>query len=66
MAVLAKVRSALCAARQLPGDGPTDVEDAPAPACLSKPVDDDDWKCFFEIFNMYTLNTVLLEEKNCT
>ena len=28
-----KVRSALCAASQLPGEGPTDVEDAPAPAC---------------------------------
>ena len=26
-----KVRSALCAASQLPGEGPTDVEDAPAP-----------------------------------
>ena len=33
MAVLPKVRSALCAALQLPGEGPTDVEDAPAPAC---------------------------------
>ena len=33
MAVLPKVRSALCAASQLPGEGPTDVEDAPAPAC---------------------------------
>ena len=32
MAVLPKVRSALCAASQLPGEGPTDVEDAPAPA----------------------------------
>ena len=30
MAVLPKVRSALCAASQLPGEGPTDVEDAPA------------------------------------
>ena len=29
MAVLPKVRYALCAARE----GPTDVEDAPAPAC---------------------------------
>ena len=29
MAVLPKVRSALCAASQLPGEGPTDVEDAP-------------------------------------
>ena len=27
MAVLPKVRSALCAASQLPGEGPTDVED---------------------------------------
>ena len=26
-----KVRSALCAASQLPGEGPTDEEDAPAP-----------------------------------
>ena len=33
IAVLPKVRSALCAASQLPGEGPTDVEDAPAPAC---------------------------------
>ena len=32
MAVLPKVRSALCAASHLPGEGPTDVEDAPAPA----------------------------------
>ena len=32
MAVLPKVRSALCAASQLPGQGPTDVADAPAPA----------------------------------
>ena len=31
--VLSKVRSALSAASQLPGEGPTDVEDAPAPAC---------------------------------
>ena len=29
MAVLPKVKSALCAASQLPGEGPTDVEDAP-------------------------------------
>ena len=29
--VLPKVRSALCAASQLPGEGATDVEDAPAP-----------------------------------
>ena len=42
MAVLPKVRSALCAATQLPGEGPTDVEDAPAPACYSKLDDDDD------------------------
>ena len=27
------VRSALDAASQLPGKGPTDVDDAPAPAC---------------------------------
>ena len=29
------MRSAMCAARQLhvPGKGPTDVDDAPAPAC---------------------------------
>ena len=33
MAVLPKVRSALCAASQLPGEGPTDVEVAPIPAC---------------------------------
>ena len=33
MAVLPKVRSALHAASQLPGEGPTDVEDAPAPVC---------------------------------
>ena len=32
MAVLPKVKSALCAASQLPGEGPTDVEDAPTPA----------------------------------
>ena len=37
MAVLPKVRSALCAASQLPGEGPTDVEDAPTTVCLSKP-----------------------------
>ena len=30
------VKSAMPAARQLPGRGPTDVNDAPAPACLSK------------------------------
>ena len=30
---MTKVRSALFAASQLPGEGPTDVEDAPAPAC---------------------------------
>ena len=30
------VRSAMHAASQLPGRGPTDVNDAPAPACLSK------------------------------
>ena len=38
MAVLPKVRSALCAARQLqniPGEEATDVEDAPAPARLA-------------------------------
>ena len=33
MAALPKVRSALCAASQLPGEGPTDVEDAPQPDC---------------------------------
>ena len=27
------VRSAMCAASQLPGKGPTDVDDAPASAC---------------------------------
>ena len=27
------VRSAMCAASQLPGRAPTDVDDAPAPAC---------------------------------
>ena len=27
------VRSAMSAASQLPGKGPTDVDDAPAPAC---------------------------------
>ena len=32
MAVLPKVRSALCAASQLFGEGPADVEDAPATA----------------------------------
>ena len=42
MAVLPKVRSTFCAASQLPGEGPTDVEDAPAPAHLSMPDDDDD------------------------
>ena len=40
MAVLPKVKSALFAASQLPGEGPTDVEDAPAPARQSKPDDD--------------------------
>ena len=34
MAVLPTVKSALCAASQLPGEGSTDVEDAPTPACL--------------------------------
>ena len=33
MAVSPKVRYALCTASHLPGEGPTDVEDAPAPAC---------------------------------
>ena len=42
MAALAKVRSALCAASQLPGEGPTNLENAPTPACLSIPDDDDD------------------------
>ena len=32
MAVLPIVRSALCAASQLPREGPIDVEDAPTPA----------------------------------
>ena len=32
MTVLPKVRSALCAASQLPGEGSTDVEDAHTPA----------------------------------
>ena len=32
MAVLPKVRSALYAASQLPGEGPNDVDDAPTPA----------------------------------
>ena len=31
------VRSAVGAAIQLPGRGPTDVDDAPTPACYSKP-----------------------------
>ena len=38
MAVLPKVRSALCAASRLqnvPGEGAIDVEDAPAPARLA-------------------------------
>ena len=30
------VRSAMCAASQLPGKRPTDVDDAPALACYSK------------------------------
>ena len=30
------VRSAMRAASKLPGKGPTDVDDAPAPACYSK------------------------------
>ena len=30
------VRSAMCAASQLPGKGPTDVDDALAPVCESK------------------------------
>ena len=41
MAVLPKVRSALCAASQLPGETHTDVEDVSAPARQSKPDDDD-------------------------
>ena len=41
MAVLPKVKSALCAASQLPGEGPTDLEDAPNSAHKSK-LDDDD------------------------
>ena len=31
MAVLTKVRSALCATSQLPGEGSADVKDTPAP-----------------------------------
>ena len=31
MVVLPKVRSAMCAASKLPGEGPADVENAPAP-----------------------------------
>ena len=34
MAVLPKVRSALCAASQLPGKEPTDVEVTPAPLTI--------------------------------
>ena len=30
--IVSGVRSAMCAASQLPGKGPTDVDDAPAPA----------------------------------
>ena len=41
MAVLPKVRPALCAASQLPREGPTDVEDALTSAHYSKPDDDD-------------------------
>ena len=44
MAVLPKVRSALCAASQLPGEGLTDVEDAPTPAHESKPDNDESLK----------------------
>ena len=33
------VRSAMCAARQLPGRGPTDVDDGPAPATELKKID---------------------------
>ena len=40
MSVLPKVRTALCIGSQLPGVGPTDVEDVPA--CSSKHGDDDD------------------------
>ena len=36
------VRSAKHAASQLPGRGPTDVDVAPVPACLSNSYDDDD------------------------
>ena len=36
------VRSAMHAASQLPGRGPTDVDDTPEPACLSKSYFDDD------------------------
>ena len=33
LSIEGKVRSALCAASQLAVEGPTDVEDAPTPAC---------------------------------
>ena len=36
-----KVRSALCAASQLPGERPTDVEDAYTPARQTKPDNDE-------------------------
>ena len=38
MVVLPKVISALCAASQLPGEGPTDAEDAPAPHVNQNPM----------------------------
>ena len=50
MAVLPKVRSALCAASQLPGKRSTDVEDSPAPALYSKPNDDDSSHDFFSFY----------------
>ena len=46
MAVLPKVRSALCAASQLSGEGPTDVEDAPHLQVNDDDDDDDDNICF--------------------
>ena len=38
MAALPKVRPALTAASQLPGEGPTDVEDAPTPHVNQNPM----------------------------
>ena len=36
------MRSAVCAASHLPGRGPADDDDTPAPACYSKSDYDDD------------------------